>query len=224
MKSRIALLLLVFVVAAACFVEVAVFAQSGPAYDGKWKLNEKQSNKPEEEFRRAAKEQQAMNERKGKHRGGEDNDRDEGERRTSGGEKKDKKGKDASGPFRPEKEMTVRFESPDMKVADQTGAQHVYHTNGQKSEWQTADGRNVAYWAHWEDGDLVIEGDTRAGRITETWSLSTDGKQLNRKLRVQTPFLERPVYIVYVYDREGGEAKPSQTQSAPAAPQTRPTP
>lgn len=217
-RSRIALLLVLCL--AVWSVPVAFSADAGSVLVGKWKLNEKQSNKPEEEFMKAMREQQqSMRERHGKHGGGGDEDGDEARRGPGGGggrDKKDKKGKE--GPLQPDKEMTISYAAPDLKVKNEKAAEHVYHTNGQKSEWETADGRNVAFWAHWEDLDLIVEGDTRAGRVTETWSVSPDGKQLYRKLRVQSPFVERPVYIVYAYDREGGASPSPQSQTAPATP------
>jgi hypothetical protein len=204
------------VIAYSLFVLLALglaidFCVADANFTGKWKYNEKQSDNPRDKFQKARQDgggsgggwsgghhggfggpSQGMGQGYG-HRG--DSDR-------------------RSGSYGPPQEMTIAYTDSELKITDENGKVVTLYTDGRKAERETPDGRKVPYTSHWEDESLIVESQRSDGtKVTETYELAPDRKQLYVKLRMPLMMTDETVTILRVYDAEPAEAA---SQSAPA--------
>jgi hypothetical protein len=86
-------------------------------------------------------------------------------------------------------------------VIDDSDHAQTYYPDGKKHEDKDADGKKVTTKTDWQGDTLVAEEKlTHSGKLTRTFRLSDDGKQLYIVSRLEDPSLQGPVSIRRVYD------------------------
>jgi hypothetical protein len=108
----------------------------------------------------------------------------------------------------PPSEVTVTQLEPEIVFVEPEGRLRTLHPDGHKYKSE-ADSSEVQ--THWDGARLLVEStNSRGSKLTETWSLSPDKRQLLVLRKMESP--SRPVVSVHtVYDTEA---------SGPAAPAT----
>jgi len=100
-----------------------------------------------------------------------------------------------------EMKLTQNFDSdPQVLLSDDRGRRTSFVTDGRKIEKQKdPDYKQVA--ARWEDKKLVTdEKGSHNGKVSRTFELSQDGKQLIETVHVTDSKGNHPVNVQYVYD------------------------
>jgi len=93
-----------------------------------------------------------------------------------------------------------------IAVTDDNGNTQTYYPDGKKHDDKDSGGGKGSTQAEWESGTLTAE--TRLGhseRLTQTFRVSDDGKQLFVTTRFEAPTLNGPLSIRRVYDLGKGE-------------------
>ena len=105
--------------------------------------------------------------------------------------------------------MTVTQLEPEIVVVEAEGPVRRLHPDGRKYR---VEGGQMEVQSRWEGEQLVVESTRgRAGKLTETWSLAADKRQLTVHRHVDSP-RTGTVTIKAVYDAS------AEAPSPPAAP------
>ena len=198
-----------FVLLALGVAENFCFADAN--FTGKWKYNEKESDNPREKFQKARQDGGGGPDGgwSGRHHdgfGGPSQGMGQGYGRRGDSERR-------SGSHSPPQEMTIAYNDPELKITDENGRVVTLYTDGRKADREGPDGRKIPYTCHWDDESLVVESQRSDGaKVTETYELAPDRKQLYVKLRMPLMTTDQSVTILRVYDAEPTEEAP---QSAP---------
>jgi hypothetical protein len=158
---------------------------------GKWKLNEKESDDARKKIEDAMRDKM----KSGEHGGLFGGMRDHGFGGSRGS-----KGSMKEHMVAPEV-LTITFNDPELKITDEEGEEQIFYADGRKSERSMGEDRAVSYTSKWEDDSLIVEFESQnGGKFTQTYYLSTSGKQLYVKLRMKPVMLDEAITIVRVYD------------------------
>jgi hypothetical protein len=119
--------------------------------------------------------------------------------RPQGGDISDSMG-DLVNPPR-EMKLSQKFENdPEVLLADDREHRTTFYTDGRKLE-KDKDSDNKQVSARWDDKKLVTdEKGAHGGKVTRTYELSSDGKQLIETVHVTDSKGNHPVNVQYVYD------------------------
>lgn len=119
------------------------------------------------------------------------------------------------GRLMPPSEVTVTQLEPDIVFVEPEGHIRTLHPDGHKYP-NEADGTEVK--THWDGARLLVETTTsRGSKLTETWSLSPDRKQLTVVRNMESP--SRPaVSVRTVYDTGAQEPAAASVPVAPSNP------
>lgn len=122
-----------------------------------------------------------------------------GQRYPQGGDVSDTMG-DLVNPPR-EMKLSQKFENdPEVVLNDDREHRTSFFTDGRKLE-KDKDPDNKQVTAHWDDKRLVTdEKGAHGGKISRTFELSSDGKQLIETVHVADSKGNHPVNVQYVYD------------------------
>ena len=105
--------------------------------------------------------------------------------------------------------LAIRQSEDQITVNDDSDHTRTLHPDGKKHQDLDANGKKITTKAQWEGDALVAEYKVgRSGKLTETYRLSSDGKELDVVSRFEDPSLNGPLSIRRVYDLE----KPSATK------------
>ena len=92
-----------------------------------------------------------------------------------------------------------RFEQ--VVVIDDSDHAQTFYPDGKKHDDQDASGKRVSTKSEWQGDVLVAETDlSHSTKLTQTFRVSEDGKQLYVVSRLQAPSLQDPVSIRRVFD------------------------
>jgi len=109
--------------------------------------------------------------------------------------------------------LQVEQRSDQVVVTDDSDRTQTFHLDGKKHEEKDANGKKVSTKTEWQGDALVAETkSSHSTKLTQTFHLSDDGKQLYVTTRFENPSLQAPVSIRRVYDLLGSAA---QRGSAP---------
>jgi hypothetical protein len=100
-----------------------------------------------------------------------------------------------------EMRLSQKFDNdPEVLLADDREHRTSFFTDGRKIEKsKDYDSKQVA--AHWDDKKLITdEKGAHGGKVTRTFELSSDGKQLIETVHVTDSKGNHPVNVQYVYD------------------------
>jgi hypothetical protein len=100
----------------------------------------------------------------------------------------------------PPNSMTITQKGAEVDLTDDHNRKITFFTDGRKAE-KSKDVNNQQIAAHWDGNRLVTdEKNPRGGKMSRTYELSYDGKQLNETLRLSVGRSNAQVNIRYVYD------------------------
>lgn len=89
---------------------------------------------------------------------------------------------------------------PEVEMIDDHERRHIFYTDGRKIEKQK-DPSLEEISAHWEENKLVTdEKGPHSGKLSRTYELSSDGKQLLETIHVTDSKGNHPITVNYVYD------------------------
>jgi hypothetical protein len=170
-------------------------------FAGTWKKNVEQSDDPQKKFEKMKQERDSSdsNHQKRPHA-----DARMGQR--MGGEHHDSEGPGGpGGPMHFPDQLTIEYNSPEMKLSGDKDWERTLYTDGRKSEREIntpRDKGNLFTTAAWEGDQLKVTNQGPGGGKSETtYELAPDGKQLFVQIRMQPMFSESPITIRYVYDK-----------------------
>ncbi len=99
------------------------------------------------------------------------------------------------------KYLRIDQRSDQVVVTDDSDHARTFYPDGKKHDDKDADGRKFSTKAAWEGGAFVAETKLpHSDRLTETYRVSDDGKQLYVITRFEASSLAGPVSIRRVYD------------------------
>jgi hypothetical protein len=116
--------------------------------------------------------------------------------------------------------LQVDQKSGQLVVTDDSAHAQTYYLDGKKHDDKDDNGKKISSTkTEWQGGALVAETKLEHGtKLTETFRLSDDGKQLTVVSRLENSSLQGPVTIRRVYDQMGSTTAPT-TPTTPPAPQ-----
>ena len=86
-------------------------------------------------------------------------------------------------------------------ISDDTGHTRTFYPDGKKHQETDANGKKTSTKAQWDGDSLTAESKlTHSGKLTETYRLTPDGKQLYVVSRFEDPSLAGSLSIRRVYD------------------------
>ncbi len=99
------------------------------------------------------------------------------------------------------KSLHIDQRSDQVVVIDDSDRAQTFYPDGKKREDQDASGKKVSTKSEWQGDVLVAETDlSHSTKLTQTFRVSEDGKQLYVVSRLQAPSLQGPVSIRRVFD------------------------
>ncbi|HXW15363.1 MAG TPA: hypothetical protein VEN79_12715 [Terriglobia bacterium] len=99
------------------------------------------------------------------------------------------------------KYLQIEQHSDQFVVSNDTDQGQTFYPDGKKHDDKDADGKKITTKSSWEGDAFVAETKlSRSQKITETYRLSGDGKQLYVTTRFEDTSLNGPVLIRRVYD------------------------
>jgi hypothetical protein len=106
------------------------------------------------------------------------------------------------------KTLTISQDDQKLSIVDDNGDVNTLYPDGKKHKQQDANGDTVEYKTHWDDQRLVAESKLKhSGKLTSTYELSPDGKQLFLTTRLDNSALAAPLIIRRVYDKAAVSAQ-----------------
>ncbi len=104
------------------------------------------------------------------------------------------------------KTLSVKQDDKLVEIIDDNGQTRNLYPDGKKHKETDASGRGVSIKSRWDGDRLVAESKlAHAGKLTETYELSPDGKQLVVISQLDNSQLSAPLVIRRVYDRSGAK-------------------
>jgi hypothetical protein len=99
------------------------------------------------------------------------------------------------------KYLRIDQRSDQIVITDDSDHAQTFYPDGKKHDDKDADGKKVSTKASWEGGAFIAETKLpHAEKLTQTFRLSDDGKQLNVITRFDSSALPAPLSIRRVYD------------------------
>jgi hypothetical protein len=106
------------------------------------------------------------------------------------------------------KYLRIDQRSDQVVVTDDSDHAQTFYPDGKKHDDKDADGKKVSTKTSWEGSVLVAETKLPHGeKLTETFRMSDDSKQLYVISRFEAPGLAGPVSIRRVYDLAKEQAR-----------------
>jgi len=105
------------------------------------------------------------------------------------------------------KMLKIEQKEEQISITDDNANTKTLYPDGKKHKEQGSGGKTTAITTHWDGQRLVAESKMgHSGKLTETYELSPDGKQLYVISRLDSSQLTAPLTIRRVYD--SGTANP----------------
>jgi hypothetical protein len=99
------------------------------------------------------------------------------------------------------KYLHIDQHSDQIAVSNDTDAGQTFYADGKKHDDKDSDGKKITTKGEWDEDTFVAETKlSRSQKITESYRLSSDGKQLYVVTRFEDNSLNGPVTIRRVYD------------------------
>jgi hypothetical protein len=112
--------------------------------------------------------------------------------------------------------LNIELKKPEVDVTDDQFHKLVLYTDGRQLQKSTDNHQEVA--AHWNGSQLVSdEKSPLGGKMSRTFELSQDGRNLQETLHIDNGRSKTPIVIRYVYDVAG-----SDMQTGPESDPNRP--
>ena len=105
------------------------------------------------------------------------------------------------------KYLRIEQHSDQVLVSTDSDTGQTFYPDGKKHEDKDESGKKITTRTNWESNSLIAETKTsRSQKITQTFRLSDDGKQLYVTTRFEDSALKGPVTIRRAYDRAKSQA------------------
>jgi hypothetical protein len=99
------------------------------------------------------------------------------------------------------KMLTVEQDEKQVTITDGSGQPKNLYPDGKKHKEKDSNGQSNTVKTHWEGSRLVAESKLgHSGKLTETYQLSQDGKQLDVIQQLDNSQMSQPLIIRRVYD------------------------
>ena len=85
-------------------------------------------------------------------------------------------------------------------ISDDSDYTHTLYPDGKKHQEKDANGRKISTKTAWQGDELIAETNMGSGKLTETYQVSSDGKQLIVVSRYENSSLSVPLSIRREYD------------------------
>lgn len=96
--------------------------------------------------------------------------------------------------------LTIVLKDPEVDVTSDQGRKLIFYTDGRKIQ-KSKDDTAQEISARWNGSQLVSdEKSPRGEKMSRTFELSSDGRQLSETWRIETSRSDSPLVIRYVYD------------------------
>jgi len=104
--------------------------------------------------------------------------------------------------------LRVEQAAKQVTITDDTGQTRSLYPDGKKHKETDSSGQKTTIKTKWDEGRLVTEGKLgHSGKLTETYELSRDGKELIVISQLDNSHLSSPLVIRRVYDAGAENAK-----------------
>jgi hypothetical protein len=108
--------------------------------------------------------------------------------------------------------LRVDQQSKQVVITDESDRAQTFYLDGKKHDEKDANGKKVSTKTEWQGDTLVAETKlSHSTKLTQSFRVSDDGKQLYVVSRLEDPSLQAPVSVRRVYDLLG-----STTPQGPA--------
>ena len=130
-------------------------------------------------------------------------------RRASGpSQAKGLSGADLENIAKDSKRLTIRRDDEKISVVNDAGDFKDLYPDDKKHKEKDASGQTTELKTHWDGQRLLVESKLKhAGKLTETYEISPDGKQLYVTEQLDNSSLPAPLIIRRVYDKAGANAQ-----------------
>jgi hypothetical protein len=106
--------------------------------------------------------------------------------------------------------LSIELKSPEIDVTDDDQHKLSLYTDGRKLQ-KSKDGNDQEVAAHWAESRLVTdEKSPLGGKMSRTFELSRDGRQLFETLHIDNGGSNTPIFIRYVYDIASSDSENNQ--------------
>jgi hypothetical protein len=106
--------------------------------------------------------------------------------------------------------LNIELKSPEIDVTDDDLHKLSLYTDGRKLQ-KSKDGNDQEVAAHWAGSQLVSdEKSPLGGKMSRTFELSRDGRQLFETLHIDNGGSNTPIFIRYVYDTASSDTENNQ--------------
>ena len=106
------------------------------------------------------------------------------------------------------KMLTVEQDDKQVTITDDSGQAKSLYPDGKKHKEKDSNGQSNTVKTHWEGNRLVAESKLgHSGKLTETYQLSQDGKQLDVIQQLDNSQMSQPLIIRRVYDSAAENTK-----------------
>jgi hypothetical protein len=110
------------------------------------------------------------------------------------------------------KSLHIDQRSDQIVVIDDSDRAQTFYPDGKKHDDKDADGKKISTKTDWQGDALIAETNLgHSTKLTQTYRVSQDGKQLFVVSRLEAPSLQGPVSIRRVFDLSNttAESKPA---------------
>jgi hypothetical protein len=102
------------------------------------------------------------------------------------------------------KVLRIESQGKQFVISDDSGLVQTLYPDGKKHTEKDVNGNKTATKTQWQGSQLVVESKVgHSGKLTESYRISPDGKQLFVISRLEDPALTQPLSLQRVYDRAG---------------------
>lgn len=103
--------------------------------------------------------------------------------------------------------LTVDQDDKQVTITDEGGQVKNLYPDGKKHKEKDSSGQSSTIKTSWQGSRLVAESKLHSGKLTETYELSQDGKQLDVIEQLDNSHLGQPLIIRRVYDSDSQNSK-----------------
>jgi hypothetical protein len=105
------------------------------------------------------------------------------------------------------KSLRINQRDDQIVISDDSDHTRTLYPDGKKHEEKDADGKKTSTKTEWQGDALIAETKLHSGKLTETYRVSSDGKQLIVVSRFDNSSLSGPLSIQRVYDMGNASAR-----------------
>ncbi len=82
-------------------------------------------------------------------------------------------------------ELQIEHKDPELTITDANDQRRFLYTDGRETRRDSENGQSLEVKSRWKDGRVVVEMNGERGKVTETYRLAGEGRQLVVETRVE---------------------------------------